>query len=113
MAKQSKLKVGDLCYLKDVGFPYTRTDDGGESWEGASCVVRRLNAGVRKDMVYVETLLPMRVSGRKDDQMPGAYFYPDNVRKENRPWLRAHIRQIIKLRAKLLDFVCTAEEMLR
>jgi hypothetical protein len=110
MPKQSKLKVGDLCYLKDIGFPYDSTHDGGESWEGASCVVRVLNAGLRKNLVDVELLLPIRTQNGRI--MHGSIFHQESVLKEDRPWLKKHVRQILKMKTKLREFTETVEELL-
>lgn len=112
MPKQSsRLKVGDICYIKDVGFPFDREGDHEDSWEGASVVVLELGYGHYNDLIRVGTLLPMR-AGRRHPPMRSCAFSADVVRKENRPWLRKHIRQIIKLRDKLKDFVHAAEQML-
>lgn len=91
---KNSLKVGDLVYLKDVGFPYDRTDDGHESWEGASCIVLALNAGYYKDMIRVEPLLPI-------GDMKECLFYPHSVKKEKRTWLKKHLKDIFRIKAKL------------
>ena len=75
------MKVGDLVFLKNVGFPFHRADDKKETWEGASCIVLGLNEGARRDMVKVAPLLP--ISGMKD-----CLFFPEQVKLENRPLTR-------------------------
>lgn len=95
------LKIGDLVYLKDVGYPYTRTDDGGESFEGASGTVISLNAGYSKDMVDVQFLFPIKTTGG-DGSMSSCLFFPSSVIKENRPWLKKHLKKVFTLREELL-----------
>ena len=94
-----KLKVGDLVYLKDVGFPFNKTDDG-ESWEGASCRVTNIQAGVDGRYIEVEPIIPI-----KTDRgiMTTCLFDSTQVRLEDRPWLRKRLRDILALREKLLE----------
>jgi hypothetical protein len=94
-------RIGELVYLKDVGYPFDRTDDGGESWEGASCVVTELNSGFTHDMITVELLFPIKC-GPGRGIMTGCLFYPSQVVKENRPWLKKHLEQIFESKKKLL-----------
>jgi hypothetical protein len=103
-----KLKVGDLVYLKNVGFPYNRSDDGHESFEGASCVILSVNAGARKDMIDVRFLFPMRVDHGK--MMNDCLFFPECVIKENRPWLKKHVRRIINFKKQIvkMKYICTS-----
>jgi hypothetical protein len=88
-----KFKKGQLVYTKDVGYPYNRTDNGAESWEGVSCIV--IEPVVNKNYVRVEAIFPVKtVSGIMTD----CVFYPNSLRHENRPWLKRHLQKIIKFR---------------
>jgi hypothetical protein len=98
---KSKLKVGDLVYLKDVGYPYNRTDDGGESFEGASGTVIELNAGYNKDMVRVEFIFPILCNGR-GSKMSDCLFHTTTVKKENRPWLKKNLKKLVDMRKEML-----------
>jgi hypothetical protein len=95
-----KLKVGELVFLKNVGYPYNRTDDGGESWEGASCIVTELNSGYDKDMVTVEPLIPIKIRPR--ETMTSCLFHSESVVKENRPWLKKNLTTLFKYKKELL-----------
>jgi hypothetical protein len=100
MAK--KLRVGELVYLKNVGYPFDNTADGGESWEGASCIVTELNAGANKQMVTVEPLIPIRIRGNNREFMKDCLFYPSQVIRENRPWLKKHLKSLIESKKELI-----------
>lgn len=98
---QKKLKVGELVFLKNVGFPYDDTRHGAQdTWEGVSGIVTALNVGHNKQYVEVTPLLPMRT---EHGPMQSAVFYPENCIRENRPWLRKHLKDILKLKAKLRE----------
>ena len=95
-----KLKTGDLVYLKNVGFPYNRTDDGHESFEGASGTVTSVSAGARKDMVNVKFLIPIKC-GHGHSPMAECLFFPHCVVKETRPWLKKYLKQILAFRKQM------------
>lgn len=97
----AKLKVGDYVYLKNVGFPYDRTDDGHESWEGASCQVMELNAGYNGDYVRVRALYPI-LCGR-GQSMQDCVFNPQCCIPEDRPWLLANLQRINNAQNRLLE----------
>ena len=105
-----KVKVGELVYLKNVGFPFDRTDDGGESWEGASCIVTELNSGFCKDMVTVKPLVPIKLGN--GETMKSCLFHPESVVKENRPWLKKHLKDIFTMKKALLDLSSTIQKQL-
>ena len=103
-----KLRVGELVYLKNVGFPFNRTDNGNESWEGASCRVINPTAGVGGQYVEVETLIPIKTERAT---MSVCLFDPTYVIRENRPWLRKHLKEILGLKKKLLDVATFADTL--
>lgn len=90
-------KLDDLVYTKNVGYPYNKIDDGGESWEGASCIVTKLE--VNKDYIEVKSLFPIKT---RNGFMDSCVFFPEQLIKENRPWLKKHLKDIIRLREKLV-----------
>lgn len=94
--KKSTLKVGDLVYLKDVGFPYNQTDRCGETWEGASCIVIGLNSGFNQDMIDVEPIFPI-------GDMNSCLFWAESIKKEDRPWLKNNLKIILKYKKKLMN----------
>lgn len=98
--KARPLKVGDLIYLKNVGFPFNRTDNGCESWEGASCVVISSKAGHGGGYIQVEPLIPVRCEDGHG-VMSSCLFHPEQCIPEDRPWLRKHFKGILKLRNQL------------
>lgn len=101
MTKRTKprpLKKGDLIYLKNVGFPFTRTDGGYESWEGASCTVLSPKAGYGGSYILVRPILPVN-SGL--EPIAECLFHPEQCARENRPWLKKHLKDIVKLRTQL------------
>jgi hypothetical protein len=61
MKSKHTLNVGDLVYTKDVGYPFNRTDNGNESWEGVSCIVIATNTGWNNSYVEVEALFPANI----------------------------------------------------
>lgn len=100
-------KVGTLVYLRNVGFPFNRTDDGHESWEGASCVVVESDAqpgsvAHAMGMICVAPILPMRDERGRAGLESAHFHYPEQVVRESRPWLRKHLRATIRLRTQLL-----------
>ena len=103
-----KLKVGQLVYTKNVGFPFNRIDDGGETWEGVCCRVTALNAGYSRDMVEVKPLIPVKV---KHGTMNSCLFHTEQVIPEDRPWLKKHLKDIFKLKTKLREVALIADEM--
>lgn len=105
----SKLRIGQLVYTKNVGFPYNRTDDGGESWEGVCCRVTKLKAGWHKDMVEVEAVIPVKTSHGRT--MTSCLFWTENVKPEDRPWLRRHLKDILNLKKKLREVALLAGEI--
>ena len=104
----TKLKVGQLVYTKNVGYPFNRTDNGGETWEGTCCRVVGLKAGATKDMVDVEPLFPIKTP---HGEMTRCLFWPEQVHPEDRPWLKRHLKDIMKLKAKLREVATMAEKM--
>jgi hypothetical protein len=88
-----KLRVGTIAYLKNVGYPYDRTDDGSDSWEGASCVVTQLNAGACGKMVEVRLFMPIRTTHGRF--MDGSLFDGSIVIPEDRPWLKKHLKNLL------------------
>lgn len=111
MPKKRQFKVGDLVVLHNPGYPYTRSDDGGDDWTGASAVVSAINAGASRDMIEVELLLPIRVGPGKQT-MNGSLFFPTSMRLEDRPWLKRHIKQLFKCRKELIQLARTISEEL-
>lgn len=106
--KTKKLKIGELVFLKNVGYPFNRTDDGRESWEGASGVVTGLNVGPMK-MVEVTPLSPIKADF--GHRMINCVFHPESVCRENRPWLRKHLKDILKLKKELIRVASIAVDM--
>lgn len=96
--KLRPLKKGDLIYLKNVGFPFNRTDGGYESWEGASCTVLSAKAGHGGSYILVRPILPINGGF---DPIPEGLFHPEQCVRENRPWLKKHLKDIVKLREQL------------
>ena len=96
-----KLKVGDYVYLKDVGFPYDRIDNGHESWEGASCQVIALNAGYNGNYIRVRALYPILCGNGKS--MQDCVFLPQCCIPEDRPWLLANLTRINNAQNRLLE----------
>lgn len=91
------MKVGDIVYLKDVGFPFDGRGIGPgakESWEGASCVVTNLRAGALRDMVEVRPVFP--IGG-----METCLFFHKTVKIETRTWLKKNVRRILSARKRL------------
>jgi hypothetical protein len=101
-----KLRAGELVFLKNVGFPFNKPE---YSWEGASCVVIDPEAGDGKAYVKVAPLLPMICENRT--VMKDCLFHPDTVIRENRPWLKKHLKQVIALRKKLSEFSVLAQAL--
>lgn len=97
--KPRPLKKGDLICLKNVGFPFNRTDGGYESWEGASCIVLAVPAGAYNRCVQVAPLIPIKNGG--EGAMEDCLFHPEQCARENRPWLKKHLKDIVKLRTQL------------
>lgn len=104
------MRIGELVYLKSVGYPFNRTDDGHESWEGVSAVVTDTHAGATKDYIEVEPLFPVRC-GSGHPPMRSCLFHPHQVKREDRPWLRKHLRDIMKLKNALRKAALVAEEI--
>ena len=104
---KKKFKVGDLVYLKNVGFPFNRTDDGHESWEGASCVVTE--PVVNTQYVRVKPIFPIKCGNYSMDE---CVFHPENVIKENRPWLKKNLSKIVKSKNELLDISEKVQDLL-
>ena len=103
-----KLRIGQCVYTKNVGFPFNRTDDGGESWEGACCRVIGLNAGACKNMVDVEPIIPIKTS---TGLMSRCLFWPEQVVPEDRPWLVKHLKDILKLKKVLKQAALVAGDI--
>lgn len=98
---KSKLKVGDLIYLKDVGFPYNgEGSDGYESMEGASAIVKELNAGYNGKYISVEFIIPIK-NRQRSQPFTSCLFHPESCVKENRPWLKKNLKQIIAVKNEL------------
>lgn len=100
------LRIGEIVYLKNVGFPFNRTDDGHESWEGVSGVVAPSPAqpgspAAQSKMVYVRAFRPIK-TGHGRETMDACHFhYPEQVRRENRPWLRRNLKAVFAAQAEL------------
>ena len=103
MKKNCGFKIGEIVFIKGAGFPENRTDNGHESWEGVSGVVAPNPAqkgALGERMVYVRAFKPMRC--RFDGgTMDATFFHHDQVKRENRPWLRKNLREIFKARENL------------
>lgn len=101
MKNKNALKIGDLVYLKDVGFPFNGGGtDGYDSMEGASATVIAINSGYYRDMIKVEFLFPFKSKSR-NETMDTCHFYPVSVHKENRPWLEKNIKRIVAAKSEL------------
>lgn len=99
---KNKLKVGDLVYLKDVGFPFNgEGTDGYDSMEGASATVIAINSGYSKDLVNVEFIFPFKSKSRTET-MDTCHFHPTSVCKENRPWLKKNLTKIVAAKSELI-----------
>lgn len=100
--KQPKLKVGDLVYLKNVGFPYHQPGTVNErySWEGASCTVTRLKAGYDGRYVEVAPLYPMLVEN--GHIMETCIFHPEQCIPEDRPWLKNNAKRLAAMRELMI-----------
>ena len=108
--KSNTLKVGDLVYTKDVGYPFNRTDDGNESWEGVSCIVIATNVGWNEEYISVEALFPIRQSN--GDYMKTCVFFPEQVIKEDRIWLKNNLKKIMSFKKKLVETIDFCNETL-
>ena len=98
-----KLKVGELIYLKNVGFPYDGNGTGGyDSMEGSSAIVKNLNAGANHRMVEVEFLLPIKSKERGHPPFVTCLFHPESCIVENRPWLRKYLKALIESKQTLI-----------
>lgn len=106
-SKQPKLKVGDLVYLKNVGFPYHKPGKAEErySWEGASCLVTRLNAGYDGRYVEVAPLYPMVVPN--GHIMETSVFHPEQCVHEDRPWLKHNAKRLAAMRELMIKTAYT------
>jgi len=91
--KKLKFKKGDLVYLKNVGFPFDKPEEPRENFEGASCTV----LGYINGYVNVK---PLILTGSKEDWL----FDESNIEKENRPWLKHHLKALLKARKQLIEF---------
>ena len=92
-------KVGELVYTRNVGYPYNRTDDGGESWEGASCIVSKLNTGWDGTYIEVTPIFPIKtIHGHV---MESCVFQPEQLVKETRPWLKKNLKRIVNFRKEV------------
>lgn len=91
--RRSALKVGDLCYIDGVGFPYNRTDFSHDTWDGAPVMIDELDAGASSDSVRVRPLYPMRGNGA---DVPFAILGYGVVFKVTRPWLKAKFKERIR-----------------
>ena len=89
---EKKLKVGDLVYVTP-GFPFN-------DWNGLSATILELNAGYGGKYVRVQPIIPMpSVNGK----MNWALFHSEDIHRENRLWLKKHLKDILKLRSKLKE----------
>ena len=95
---KKKFKVGDLVYTRNVGYPFNRTDDGGESWEGASCIVSKLNTGWNGTYIEVTPIFPVKTA---NGIMESCIFQPEQLVKETRPWLKKNLKRIINFRKEV------------
>ena len=107
--KIEDVRYGQLVYLKNVGFPYNRTDDGHESFEGASAIIVGVNVGANKKMIDVEFLYPMKTT---HGTMDTCLFYPEQLREENRPWLKKNLKQILAFRQEVRRMGAFCERMM-
>lgn len=97
-------KAGEVVYLKNVGFPHNKTDNGHESWEGVSGTVVE-NPALSKQapgatMVYVRAFHPLKIG--RGDFMIGTFFFPEQVKRENRPWLKKHLKAVFQSQKELM-----------
>ncbi len=104
-----KFKIGNLIYTKDVGYPFDRTDDGGESWEGVSAIVTKLNTGWDKSYIEITPIFPVKSKG---GTMATCIFQPEQLRIEERPWLKKNLKKIVQFRNKIEDTRNKLEELL-
>ena len=95
---KKKFKVGDLVYTRNVGYPFNRTDDGGESWEGASCIVSKLNTGWNGTYIEVTPIFPIKTTS---GTMDSCIFQPEQLVKETRPWLKKNLKRILNFRKEV------------
>lgn len=98
--KIKDIRIDQLVYTKNVGFPFNRTDDGHESFEGASGLVIGVNVGANKQMVDIEFLFPMKTP---HGTMKKCLFHPEQLRAENRPWLKKNLVRILTFKTKVAD----------
>ncbi len=101
--KLCPLKIGEIVYLKGVGFPENNTADGGESWEGVSGVVAENPAqkgAPGERMIYVRAFRPV-LTRRGGERMEATFFFPEQVHREYRPWLRKHLKTVFSAQSKL------------
>ncbi len=101
-AKPRTFKVGEIVYLKGVGFPQNRTDDGHETWEGASGVVApnpAQDGAIGQRMVYVRSFRPIKCGHGRT--IEATFFHPYQVRREDRPWLKKHIKAVFAAQAEM------------
>ena len=106
--KEKQLKIGELVFLKNVGFPYNKVTRGQDTWEGVSGIITALNVGHNKQYVEVTPLLPMKT---EHGPMSSLVFWPDQVVRENRPWLKKHLKDILKLKRKLKQLALFASDI--
>lgn len=82
------MKKGELCYLSPrLGAPF-------KHMAGAPCVIVAFNAGAGGR--YTE----VRLIGEAKKGTTWL-FYPNEVLRENRPWMRRHIRAIVNAQKEL------------
>ena len=99
---------GQLVYLKNVGFPYDRTDEGHESFEGASAVVTGINVGASKRMIEVKFVIPMKTPTGK---MITCLFHPESVKPENRPWLKKNLVKVLAFQKEVEKMAAFCNKM--
>lgn len=83
------MKNGELCFLDiHLGSPFC-------AFAGAPCVLVRRNAGAAG--AYTE----VRLIGEKEKGNKTWLFHPAQVHRENRPWMRRHVRAIVNAQKEL------------
>lgn len=60
-------------------------------------------------MVEVEAMIPVKTSHGRT--MTTCLFWPDKVKPEDRPWLKRHLKDILKLKKKLREVALMAGEI--
>ncbi len=82
------MNIGNLCYLDvKLGHPFKK-------FSGAPCVLTA--KGVGQGQRYVQVRL---INGKKTEDT--LIMHPGEVHRENRPWMRRHLRAIVNAQKEL------------